>query len=53
MVRDCLISGSENLVTGDVVSVYGEGAGQKTAYDSEGNETEAPCLNAAYLYFID
>lgn len=53
LVRGCFVSGEEYLVEGDVISVYGEGAGQKTAFDSEGNEAEAPCLNGAYLYFTD
>ena len=53
LVRDCLISGSENLVTGDVISVYGEGAGQASAFDFEGNTFDAPCLNGAYVYLTD
>lgn len=53
LVRDCFVSGGEILVEGDVIKVYGEGAGRKTAYDSQGNETESPCLNGAYIHFID
>ena len=53
LVRGCFVSGHEYLVEGDVISVYGEGAGRTSAFDFEGNTFEAPCLNGAYVYFID
>jgi hypothetical protein len=49
LIRDCLQDGSYNLIVGDTVTVYGEGAGYVSIYAMDGNLYGAPCLNVAYL----
>ena len=49
LVRDCFLGQSQNLMIGDVITVYGEGAEMSTVYDAEYNEVIAPCINGAYL----
>ncbi|MBO5109717.1 MAG: hypothetical protein J6D21_03275 [Clostridia bacterium] len=49
LLRDCLIDGSQNLIPGDVITVYGEGAGETTVYDANYDPWEGPCLNMAYV----
>ena len=49
ILRDCLIEDPQRFIVGDVITVYGEGAGECTAYDSEYYEWSAPCLNMAYV----
>lgn len=49
VVRDCLLENGQRFVKGDVITVYGEGAGECEVYDSEYNFTTAPCLNMAYV----
>lgn len=49
ILRDCLIEGDQNLIEGDVITVYGEGAGRCAVYDENGTEWEGSCLNMAYL----
>jgi hypothetical protein len=49
VLRNCLLDGKQNLIEGDRIVVYGEGAGSCTVFDGEGNEWEAPCLNMAYV----
>jgi len=49
LIRDCLQDGSYNLIVGDTVTVYGEGAGYVSIYGTDGNLYGAPCLNVAYL----
>lgn len=48
MVRNCLQDSPKNLAIGDVVTVYGEGAGTVTVYDLDYVAHTAPCVNAAY-----
>lgn len=48
IIRDCLISDGQNLLAGDIVTVYGEGAGECTAYNSEYFALNGPCVNMAY-----
>ena len=51
VVRDCLLSNRQRFVVGDIITVYGEGAGDCEVYDSEYNYTTAPCINMAYVDF--
>ena len=49
LLRDCQRDGTQNLIAGDVVTVYGEGAGNVNIYSMDGTPYSAPCLNVAYL----
>lgn len=49
MIRDCVQRDGQNYISGDVITVYGEGAGNATVYDMNYNPKTAPCLNAAYI----
>jgi hypothetical protein len=50
IVRDCLIENQQNFLPGDVITVYGEGAGERTIINSQGNGVNtAPCINMAYV----
>ncbi|MBE6531548.1 MAG: cytochrome c biogenesis protein ResB [Ruminococcaceae bacterium] len=49
VLRDCLLEDKQKLLAGDVVTVYGEGAGDCITYDAEYNEWQLPCLNMAYV----
>lgn len=48
-VLDCIQDGSKNFIAGDVITVYGEGAGEVDIYDEEYNTHTAPCINIAYV----
>ena len=49
IVRDCLIDNAQNFISGDIITVYGEGAGECVAYDSEYVPTDGACVNMAYV----
>lgn len=49
IVRDCLLDERQRFIAGDVIVVYGEGAGDREAYDAEYNYTTNPCVNMAYV----
>jgi hypothetical protein len=50
LIRDCVQDQPKNLLPGDVITVYGEGAGEKTLFDSLTYYTyTAPCIHVAYL----
>jgi hypothetical protein len=50
MIRDCVQDLPQNLLPGDVITVYGEGAGEKMLYDSLTYYSyTAPCIHVAYL----
>ena len=51
IIRDCVQDGSRNYISGDIITVYGEGAGTTTLYDysQDYKEYTAPCLNVAYV----
>ncbi|MBQ8475065.1 MAG: hypothetical protein IJ499_05325 [Clostridia bacterium] len=49
LIRDCIQDGSRNLIAGDVVTVYGEGAGEITIWDMEYDSYSAPCINVAFI----
>lgn len=55
LVRDCASMRREgdrqqNFIAGDVINVYGEGAGNVSFYDMEGIMHSAPCIHMAYAY---
>ncbi len=49
IVRDCLLAGGQNLLGGDIITLYGEYAGECIAYDSEYFAFTGPCINMAYV----
>ena len=49
LLRDCLRDGTQNLIAGDTVTVYGEGAGNVNIYSMDGVPYSAPCLHMAFL----
>ncbi len=48
MIRDCQQDVAQNFIAGDVITVYGEGAGNCTIYDLQYLPHEAPCIYVAY-----
>ncbi len=48
IIRDCLLENRRNFISGDIITVYGEGAGNITVHDTEYNPHSAPCINMAY-----
>ena len=49
ILRDCLLEDQQKFIEGDVITVWGEGAGECRTYDSEHREITAPCVNMAYV----
>jgi len=49
LLRDCQRGSTRNLIAGDAIVVYGEGAGNVSFYGMDGTPYSAPCLNVAYL----
>lgn len=49
IVRDCLVDRSQKLITGDIVTVYGECGKELTVYDKNDSEHSGVCLNMAYV----
>lgn len=50
LVRDCVQEDAQNFIAGDVITVYGEGAGECTVYDMDYYVSHtAPCIHAAYM----
>ena len=49
IVRDCLVDGKTRLIAGDVITVYGQGGGERSVYDSEYDIVDSVCLNMAYV----
>ena len=49
LVRDCIQDNPQNFIPGDVITVYGEGAGTQTVYDSAYTPHTAPCIFMAYV----
>ena len=48
IIRDCLQENERNFLSGDIITVYGEGAGKISVYDLGYNQYSAPCVNMAY-----
>jgi len=53
LVRDCLVNLHQNLLPGDTVTVYGEGAGNVSVTDIFYETHTAPCLHMAYVDVTD
>lgn len=49
LVRDCVLENRINLIAGDRILIYGEGAGNISVYDADYTRISAPALNAAYI----
>lgn len=49
IIRDCIQDSSRNYIPGDVLTVYGEGAGEQSVYDSSYTTHTAPTINVAYV----
>ena len=49
LVRDCVQDGSVGFVKGDLIRIYGEGAGEITVYDMDYSPRSGPCINVAYV----
>ncbi len=49
VIRDCLLEDKQKFIPGDVITVYGEGAGECEVYDDEYNLFTTACLNMAYV----
>ena len=49
LVRDCIREDRMNLLPGDTVTFWGEGAGNVTVTDTQYNTHTAPCINAAFV----
>lgn len=49
MIRNCIQDGSYNFVKGDVIKIYGEGAGNITIEDSDFSVYTHPCIFVAYI----
>lgn len=49
LVCDCIREDRMNLLPGDTVTFYGEGAGNVTVMDTQYNTHSAPGINAAFV----
>ena len=50
MVRDCIQGTAKKFISGDVITVYGEGAGERTIHDMDYYISHtAPCIHAAFM----
>ncbi len=52
IIRDCSRDGSQNFIVGDMIRVYGEGAGNYEVYDGNYNLRSAPAIFVAYASII-
>ena len=52
LVRDCRKDASPTLIGGDMITVYGEGAGTVTFLDTYLNEYAGPVINGAFVAII-
>ena len=54
IIRDCVQENLKNYLPGDVITIYGEGAGEITLYDYSGDYKEhtAPCINVAFIELV-
>ena len=53
LVRDCIQDRAQNFMPGDVITVYGQGAGDRTVYDETYTPHTAPCIHVAYVKSAD
>lgn len=53
LIRDCVAGeGHKNFVRGDMITVFGEGAGEVSLVDMNGHPHSAPCVYAAFLSLV-
>ena len=52
LIRDCADGTRKNYVAGDLLRIYGEGAGEHALYDMYGNPYDAPRIHAAFLTLV-
>ena len=48
LVRECIQDGQRIFAKGDIITVYGEGAGERELYGMDGEYIKKSCVNAAY-----
>ena len=48
IIRDCLLGAGKNFISGDVITVYGEGDGNVSVLDESYETRSGPCINVAY-----
>ena len=53
IIRDCIQDGSQNFIAGDVITVYGEGAGNYSVYDENYDLRNAPGIFVAYVKIVE
>lgn len=49
LIRDCSQDSRRNYLVGDMITVFGEGAGEVTIYGEAYTPVSAPCVYAAYI----
>ena len=52
LVRDCR-KGGGRLLAGDVITLYGEGAGMKDLFATNFQNYNLPCVNTAYVKIVE
>jgi len=52
IIRDCVQDKSQNFIVGDVIKVYGEGAGNYSVYDEKYELHDAPAIFVAYFELV-
>ncbi len=53
IIRDCVQDGTQNFIPGDVITVYGEGAGNYSVYDENYDLHNAPGIFVAYVKIVE
>ena len=52
LIRDCRKEDEPKYTAGDLIRIYGEGAGEHSMYDMYGTPYSAPRIHAAYLMLV-
>ena len=52
LVRDCRKDATPTLINGDMITVYGEGGGTASFFDTNWNDHEGPVINGAFVAVI-
>lgn len=53
IIRDCIQDSNQNFIVGDVIKIYGEGAGNYSVYDEEYTLRNEPAIFVAYFEFVE
>jgi hypothetical protein len=53
IIRDCIQDKNQNLIPGDIIKIYGEGAGNYSVYDEEYDLRNEPAIFVAYFEFVE